>query len=289
MQSDKDAERERLDNEIAAALVRGCDRDRYWSALFAPASCRADLLALYAFNAELARIPALVSEPMAGQIRLQWWRDAVDLAAPGRKTGNPTADVLASAIVRNDLPKDRLMQMIDEGVPELFGEAPADMKALELYCRETFGTLFEMASRILGDASEKARSTAADAGLAFGLMHVLRTLPYQASQRKLLLPSGLLEEKGVDVAMVFQGKASAELDAVLAELRGAAHAALMRFKEAAPNLDRTSWTAFLPVALVGPYLKMMAKPGFDALQETATLSPFRRFWLIWRAASRKSL
>jgi phytoene synthase len=277
------------DNEAVAAVVRQRDRERYWCALFAPASRRADLLALYAFNAELARIPALVSEPLAGQIRLQWWRDAVDFSAPDRKTGNPVADALGAAIDRHNLPKERLIKMIDAGLPGLFGEAPSDMKALELYFHETSATLFEMAAAILGEAGEKTRDAAADAGLAFGLTHLLRTLPYQASQKKLLLPHALLEEMGVPVAAVLRGERSAGLDRVFTGLRGNARNALMRFNDAAPLLDEAAWSAFLPLALVRPYLEAMAKPGFDALHETATISPLRRFWLIWRAALRKSL
>ena len=58
--------------------VRAHNPDRYLTALMAPRRVRGSLMALYAFNAELARIPALVSEPALGEIRLQWWRDAVD-------------------------------------------------------------------------------------------------------------------------------------------------------------------------------------------------------------------
>jgi phytoene synthase len=146
-----------------------------------------------------------------------------------------------------------------------------------------------MAAAILGEAGEKTRDAAADAGLAFGLTHLLRTLPYQASQRKLLLPQALLEEKGVPVAAVLRGERSAGLDLVLAELRGTAWSALTRFTGVAPALNEAAWPAFLPLVLVRPYLEAMAKSGFDALHESATLSPLTRFWLIWRAARRKSL
>ena len=64
-------------------IARDGDLDRYVSALFAPGACREHLFALYAFNVELARIGDQVSEPQLGEIRLQWWRDALDLAASG--------------------------------------------------------------------------------------------------------------------------------------------------------------------------------------------------------------
>ena len=61
-------------------LVRRHDRDRYQTALFAPADRREALFALYAFNYEIARVRESVTQPMLGQIRLQWWREVIDAA-----------------------------------------------------------------------------------------------------------------------------------------------------------------------------------------------------------------
>jgi NADH dehydrogenase [ubiquinone] 1 alpha subcomplex assembly factor 6 len=59
-------------------MVRRHDRDRFLTTLFAPAAERQALLALYAFNHEVAKTREVVSEPMLGRIRLQWWRDSLD-------------------------------------------------------------------------------------------------------------------------------------------------------------------------------------------------------------------
>ena len=59
------------------ALVREADRDRYLATLFAPAEHRDALYALYAFNAEIARVRDMAREPMPGEIRLQWWVDVL--------------------------------------------------------------------------------------------------------------------------------------------------------------------------------------------------------------------
>ena len=70
--------------EHCAALVREADRDRYLATLFAPAEQRDALFALYAFNVEIARVRELAREPMPGEIRLQWWREALVRRARGR-------------------------------------------------------------------------------------------------------------------------------------------------------------------------------------------------------------
>ncbi|WP_245490156.1 squalene/phytoene synthase family protein, partial [Mesorhizobium sp. M2A.F.Ca.ET.015.02.1.1] len=63
--------------DIVMDAVRAADHDRYLSALYAPADKRGALLALYAFNAEIAGVRDRIHEPLPGEVRLQWWRDVV--------------------------------------------------------------------------------------------------------------------------------------------------------------------------------------------------------------------
>jgi phytoene synthase len=291
-----DDEQRRLEYEAAASLVKRRDRDRYWSALFAPASKRHALLALYAFNAELAHIVLSAREPMAGQIRLQWWREAIDLALPGTKTGNPVADALNAVILENDLPKARFIELADACTPELFGDAPADIQALKAALQAVDGTVFELAASILcrssgtgGNDNEVVRKAAGHAGLAYGLTQALRTVPLQLSRRKLLLPPSYFESHGVDLAALYRGEAAASFGAALADLRGAASRALQQFRALEPEFDPAVWPAFLPLTLVKPYLKAMAAPSFDPLHSAVSLNPARKFWRIWRAARRRRI
>ena len=66
-----------------AAIVRRHDRDRFQTALFAPAARREALFALYAFNYEIARVRESVTQPMLGHIRLEWWRENIAAAFDG--------------------------------------------------------------------------------------------------------------------------------------------------------------------------------------------------------------
>src|SRR5271167_2004664 len=66
-----------------AALVRRHDRDRFQTVLFAPVARRETLFALYAFNYEIARVRESVTQPLLGQIRLEWWRESIAAAFDG--------------------------------------------------------------------------------------------------------------------------------------------------------------------------------------------------------------
>ena len=98
-----------LEIDVFAAQLRLHDPDRYLTARLAPKPSRPALITLYAFNAELARICDAVSEPALGEIRLQWWRDALDGADTDVKTGAPLADALMQTIRAHELPKPLLL------------------------------------------------------------------------------------------------------------------------------------------------------------------------------------
>src|SRR5262245_54981761 len=93
-------------------LVRAGDKDRYLASLFAPDDLRPGLLALYAFNIEVARIRETVSEVMLGEIRLKWWHDAIEGLYAGTRVGHPVIEALAPLISEADLPKQALLNMI---------------------------------------------------------------------------------------------------------------------------------------------------------------------------------
>ena len=95
-------------SEAVRAAARELDYDRYLAALLAPARARDGLMALAAFHGEIARIPLTVREPGVGDIRLQWWRDA--LATPAAiATGNPVADAMRDVVRAQALPVDTLV------------------------------------------------------------------------------------------------------------------------------------------------------------------------------------
>src|SRR5436190_20448958 len=90
--------------------VRAADRDRFLAALFAPEPQRRGLLALLAFDHELARTKKVTREPMLSRIRLQWWREAVaEAAGEGKPRAQPIVDSLSETIRSHALPAPRLV------------------------------------------------------------------------------------------------------------------------------------------------------------------------------------
>jgi len=175
-------------NEQLAALVRRHDPDRFLTALFAPPDQRDDLLALYAFNHELARAREVVSEPPLALIRLQWWREVVEGARRHHETAAPLGDALDRGAL---LPAD-LLPVIE--AREMEAEpAIATLEDWRRYVLAGAGGLAVAAARLLGHAEPE---TLRPLGAAYGVAGVLRSLHALAAQQRCLLPVDLLEEQG---------------------------------------------------------------------------------------------
>ena len=103
-------------------LVRGNDRDRFLGALFAPEPARADLLALLAFDHELARTRMVTREPMLARIRMEWWREAVgEVSGAGKPRAQPVVESLSETVRRHRLSAQDLIALIDAREEEIDG------------------------------------------------------------------------------------------------------------------------------------------------------------------------
>src|SRR3984885_5550001 len=187
---------------FCAELLRTHDFTRYVSTLFMPAEQRRALVALYAFNVEISRVHEQVSQPLPGEIRLQWWTDMLAGSGHGGVEGNPVAAELLRAIRDARLPVDRLSRLIDEHQFDLYNDPMPTMAALEGYINDTSSALFSLAAAITGWRSDDIEHLARHAGLAQGIARVIAALPLDASRRQLFVPLPLLEDHGVDLEQV---------------------------------------------------------------------------------------
>jgi 15-cis-phytoene synthase len=269
--------------EHCAALVRDADRDRYLATLFAPAEHRDALYSLYAFNVEITRVRELAREPMPGEIRLQWWREALGGEREGEAAAHPVAAALLATLSRYGFVARPLLELIDERTFDLYDEPMPTVGALELYAIRTRSPIFAMAAGILKSGALPSEMFTLDASVASTIGGILRSFGLHAARRQLYVPLEILDRHQVQPADIFAERMSAPLLAALAEMREIARrhlaAAQVKLKSAPPEI----LPAFLPVALVGPQLLRMERPDYQPLQ-FEPLAPWRRQWLLWRAA-----
>jgi phytoene synthase len=271
---------------FCADLVRSHDFARYASALFVPAAERRALLALYAFNVEIFRIRHQVSQPLPGEMRMQWWTDLLAGSGHGGVEGNPVAAELMLAIRSFNLPAEPLSRLIDEHQFDLYNDPMPTLAALEGYVQETSSALFAMAARIMAPPSAEIEHAARHAGLALGLAQVIASLPRDAARRQLFLPLQLLQSQGSGIEEVFAGKQTPKVRGAIDQLIGEARRHLQTAFVVLAEVPPTVRLVFLPLALLRGDLERMSRADNDPFVPRAR-SRLSILWTLWRASRSK--
>jgi len=263
------------DLEAVRASARLNAPDRYYAALFAPPACRDDLVAIAAFDGEIARIGGIVSEAPLGEIRIQWWRDAL-LAADqeaGQSSGNPVLDQFARVMRRHNFPRDELERYFEAHADALFADPPASDAALNDAMRAIDGTPFALAMKVL-DAKDDAdaRGLIDPAARAWGLTRMGLTLPYALAAGRSPLP----------VAMSPSNE-DADWRPQIAWLADEAKSALATVRQQLAGKPRAFTTAMLPLALIEPYFRALQDVRHDPRRDIVEIAPLVRLWRIARA------
>ncbi len=241
------------DDGLCAAAVEAHDHDRWLAALFAPDARRPALMALYAFNLEVARVRETVREPMLGEIRLQWWRETLEACARGQPREQPVARALARHVT--DAAAWPLLQaIVDARSADLDAGPPPDLAA---YAAGTSGNLAQAAAILLGRDDSDTMKAARAAGTAYALVGLVRAAPFLAAHGR---------------PWIGDGQVAGLLD------QAAGHLAAAR----ATGVARPALAAVLPATIAGLYLTRLRRPGGDA---DPLVSPLRKqLTLLWRAA-----
>ncbi len=156
-----------------AALVERSDPDRFRAVMAAPVAARPVLFALYAFNVEVTRAPWVTKEAMIAEMRLQWWRDALEeIGAGGTVRKHEVVDALAAVLDPEAAASLDALVMARRW--DVYSNAFEDPAHLDEYIDATSGNLMWTAARLLGGADEAAvRNYAYGVGIA----NLLRAVP----------------------------------------------------------------------------------------------------------------
>lgn len=266
----------------AGALVERHDRDRYLASLFAPEGERERLFALYAFNHEVAKTAEVVSEPMIGQIRLQWWRESLEGIYTGTPRRHEVVEPLAQAIEAKGLPRDLFETIVDTRERDLDPAPPESLEALRLYAEGSSTALLRLALRILGAEDVASRAAAEALGPAWAYLGLLRALPLHARQKRCYLPADVLAETGVDLRDLFELRSTPAISAACRVLLDRAEAHLAAAREPAAQVPRRALPALLPARLGDLYLKQLRGAGGDPFATAAQAPAPGRVWrLAW--------
>ena len=255
--------------EYCAGQVRDYDYHRYFSATFAPLDMRRGLIALYAFNLEIASVRERVSEALLGQMRLQWWRDTIDEIYDGTVRNHAVVAEIAWTIGTFDLPQQDFGRMIDARMFDLDDAPPEDSAALVSYAAATSGQVAATAARICGESG--FAHEAEKVGTCWGMTGLLRALPFHAAQRRMYLPNDILRECGLSPDDVIERRNPS----ALREATAAIAALIGRSGSGPVDVPGPSRPAVAYAAVSALYLRKLERAGFDVYADGLEPSRFR--------------
>ncbi len=271
----------------AAEFLRSNDRDRYYASLLLPEGPREAVQALHAFSADVASVRDRAREPAAGEIRLQWWADALTGAGHGAVRQNPLADALLDAIAAYRLPTQPLQRLIAARRFDLYDDPMPDLPPFEGYAGETASVLYQLAAMILNGGKDIGDGDAAGhLGVAHALVGHLRAFGFNAARGRIFLPWSVFAANGVRESEVFAGTVSEGLLAAHAQLLELAGEHLDKAATAIVALPKQLRPPFAPVALLRHYLEGVESRAETPLAPPREISDWRKIamlsWWAWR-------
>jgi phytoene synthase len=271
----------------AARYLKAADPDRYFASLLLHGEAREAIQALYAFSADVASVRDRAREPAPGEIRLQWWTDALVGEGHGAVRQNPLADALLDAIEKFSLPVGPLQRLIAARRFDLYDDPMRDLASFEGYAGETASALYQFAGMILNGGEEiETGDAAGHLGVAHALIGHLRAFGFNAAQGRIFLPWSILAANGVNEGEVFSGTVSEGLLAAHAQLVDVARDHLTKAEAAVAALPERPRPAFAPVALLPPYLRLVEAAAEGPFAPPRQIADWRKIailaWWSWR-------
>ena len=257
------------------------DSERYSALLFLSANNRPFAAAIYAFDDEINRIAQLASEPMPGEIRLQWWREVVSGERAGEGHANPVARALLETIQKHQLPIAGFLRFLDAKVVDLYNDPMPDVASLEAYLGESESFIFQMIALVCGVETSVALADACGhSGVAYGIAKLLRLMPYHTRHGQVYVPGNILDAAGLDAGSWLAQK---NTGAALVGMISFGREHLQKARAAIKILPKEAHSAFLSLALVEPVLNT-ASQQTKGLKSAVEISPLKKQWVLWKAA-----
>lgn len=273
---------------IVAHTLRQLKSDHYYASLVLPGDKRAHVQALWAFGAEIAAISERISEPAPGEIRIQWWVDALSGEGHGDVRRNPVADAFLDAIDTYGLQTGPFQRLLAARRFDLYQDPMPDRDTFEGYAGEVNSTLFQYAAIILNQGRPVEPGDAAGhLGVAEALVGHLSAFGFNAARGRIFLPMDIFAANGVSDPQILTGRATEGIRAAIAQFIDLAEGHLREAETAISNLSKPVRPAFAMVAPLKHQLSRLKKQR-DPFGPPEMLADWRKIgsmmmWSIFNA------
>lgn len=279
-----------IDKPLIARLQEE-DYDRFLSVLFSPREYREGLSALYAFNLELAKIFDVTSEPALGQIRLQWWRDALDEIVTGKPPRqHDVVLALAELNASRPLSESLLLQMIDAREQDISGVIPDVTEAFTDYVTGTSAALLQQVAMMTTEESAPYQEVIHQIGRAYGTIGLLRSAHRHLPRGRCHFPRPLLEQYGLSLDHFGSQPFLDGFRALTERLVEESWEQLQQARRQIASMPKSIRTSLMPVCLFLPltewYIRQIRRCHYDPLSSVCPRPAAGMMLSLWWKALR---
>ena len=241
------------------------DYERYLCCLLVNGYIRERIFTIYAFNNEIAKIKHIVNEPMAGYIRLQWWRDAIAEIYEGKpvKHRHEVASALYEVVCDTGVSKHLFDDLIDAREADIDFKNPKNLDELNKYCVKTSSKLFNLLLAVAGINCHVANEAAYHAGISYAITGIMRSMKYNAYYGRSMLPQDLMDKEGVSLDDIMKGKNIERTKPIVRVLCDKAEVNLNHTRTLIKGTTDKAKSIFLPLSIVDTFLKRIKKYDYD--------------------------
>ncbi len=286
-------------------LVKRRDYEGFLCTLLLPHVARRAAFAVRAFNVEVASVRESVSERTLGRMRMQFWADAIEAIFNGDTNvpAHPVALELHRAVENHKLSKELLLRVL-ESRRALLSDRPFDsLDEVDKFSHDSCSSINYLLLESLRSDSEPlsghTRHAANQLGLSQGLVTLLRAVLYNASQRRVMLPSNLMMEHDISVESVVRmvgrrqkGESEQEtrekLKLVVEATAARAQDHLDNCRFRSKYLSKEHKLVLLPAVAVDGFLRNLHLAGCDVLdprlQQRNSWLPLSLYYHRWKGS-----
>ena len=253
------------DIEFCTVELRKYDYYRYLCCLLAPEKFRSKLLTIYAFNNEIAKIKDIITEPMAGHIRLQWWRETIDDIYNGAQKDhkNEIVSSLYELISKTKIPKKMFDDLIDAREDDIDFSTPQDLNDIKQYAINTSSNLFYLIFSALNINGQQDHEAAYRAGISYAITGIMRSIKHRAYRKQIMLPKDLMDQNKLTSREVVDGKNIEKTFSVVKAMCDMAQMNLQHVKALSGEISKEAKIALLPTATVSIFTNRIKKNNYD--------------------------
>lgn len=265
-------------------LVRDNARDLYLADLLLPEIARSKAIVLHAFHVEVTNITLGKGDPLAREVRLQWWAEVTSKVREEEAEGHPVARAILILMANEPLVQAALSAKIDAHVFDLYQDPMPDRTTLEGWCGETRSSLYQLVAQFCGaEAKSDLADASGHAGCCMGIigilenMHFLREHAQNYIPKDILLSAGLTPEEFLTAPDERHAFAISAFVALAREHQLTAQKSLV-------GIEPTARLAFKTFSLANLYLKRIENKPLSVLQPRQPISALRIQWNLLRGA-----